>query len=153
VLPHSEPLSEEQKLKAAALIETFNLEIMTCFYSQTWSTRMAAIEKISEQLYNLDPNRRDAMSTEINRKNLPIEETFKVFLQLIDEGCQDPVLKNYLAVLELFQKSLPLFFRYIQPPQIKKDLMPLVSNILKKTSDLKAKIREASINFCLYLSH
>jgi hypothetical protein len=31
--------------------------------------------------------------------------------------------------------------------------MPLVSNVLKKTSDLKAKIREASINFCLYLSH
>jgi len=80
VLPHSEPLSEEQKLKAAAFIETFNLEIMTCFYSQTWSTRMAAIEKISEQLYNLDPNRRDAMSTEINRKNLPIDETFKTFL-------------------------------------------------------------------------
>jgi hypothetical protein len=74
---------------------------------------MAAIEKVSEQLHNLDPNRRDAMSSEINRKNLPIEDNFKVFLEFIDEGCKDPVLKNYLAILELFQKALPIFFRYI----------------------------------------
>ena len=31
--------------------------------------------------------------------------------------------------------------------------MPLVSSILKKTSDLKQKLREASMNFCLYLAH
>jgi hypothetical protein len=41
---------------------------------------MASIEKVSEQLYNLDPNRKDAMSSEINKKNLPIEDTFKTFL-------------------------------------------------------------------------
>ena len=29
----------------------------------------------------------------------------------------------------------------------------MIKTILKKTSDLKSKIREASINFCLYLSH
>lgn len=29
----------------------------------------------------------------------------------------------------------------------------MVSSIIKKTSDLKAKVREASQNFCLYLSH
>lgn len=36
---------------------------------------------------------------------------------------------------------------------IKKDLMPVVSDLIKKTTDLKAKIREVSIEFCLYLSH
>ena len=57
---------------------------------------------MGEQLYNLDPNRRDAMSAEINRKNLPVEDNFKVFLSFIEEGIKDPVLKNFIAVLELF---------------------------------------------------
>eukprot|EP00347_Sterkiella_histriomuscorum_P001332 403372439 len=153
VLPHSEPLSDQQKEKHAHLIQLFGLEIITCFNSQFWSARQASIDKVSEQLHNLDPNRRDAMTAEINRKNFPIEENFMVFLDFIEEGAKDPVLKNFIAILELMQKALPVFFRYLQPAQIKKDLAPLVSNIIKKTSDLKAKIREASQNFCLYLSH
>jgi len=36
-----------------------------------------------------------------------------VFLELMFEGLKDPVLKNYIAILELFQKALPTFFRYI----------------------------------------
>lgn len=108
-------MSEEQKQKAASLIELFNLEIITSFYSQTWSTRQAAIEKVSEQLHNIDPNRRDAMSAEINRKNLPIEDNFKTFLEFIEEGTKDPNLKNFISILELLQKALPVFFRYIQP--------------------------------------
>lgn len=86
---------------------------MTCFYSQFWANRFAAIEKVEEQVHNLDPNRRDAMSCEINRKNLPIEEIFKVFLEFIDEGTKDPVLKNLIGVIDLLKKSLPTFFRYI----------------------------------------
>ena len=74
---------------------------MTCFNSQTWSTRQAAIDKVSEQLHNLDPNRRDAMTCEINRKNFNVEENFLVFLDLIEEGVKDPVLKNYISILEL----------------------------------------------------
>ena len=31
--------------------------------------------------------------------------------------------------------------------------MPLVSNIIKKTTDLKAKVRELAIDFSMYLSH
>jgi hypothetical protein len=32
--------------------------------------------------------------------------------------------------------------------------MPLVSTVIKKlTSDLKVKVREVAIDFCLYLSH
>lgn len=31
--------------------------------------------------------------------------------------------------------------------------MPLVSSMIKKTTDLKAKVREVTIDFCLYLSH
>lgn len=93
------------------------------------------------------------MTAEINRKNFPIEENFIVFLDFIEEGSKDPVLKNFIAILELMQRALPIFFRYLQPAQIKKELAPLVSNIIKKTSDLKAKVREASQNFCLYLSH
>ena len=33
VLPHSEPLTEEVKAKSVELIELFNLELVTCFYS------------------------------------------------------------------------------------------------------------------------
>lgn len=93
------------------------------------------------------------MSCEINRKNIPIEESFKVFLEYIDEGTKDPVLKNLIAVIDLLKKALPTFFRYIQPPTIRRELMPLVSTVLKKSTDLKAKVREVTIDFCLYLSH
>jgi hypothetical protein len=55
------------------------------------------------------------MTCEINRKNFNIEENFIVFLDFIEEGCKDPVLKNFISILELIQKSLPIFFRYIQP--------------------------------------
>ena len=101
----------------------------------------------------MDPAARDAMYGEINRSNLPPELTLKNFLQLISEGFKDPNLKNFLSLLELVQKALPIYFRYLQPPQIKQELVPLVKNTIAKTSDLKAKVREASINFCLYLSH
>ena len=93
------------------------------------------------------------MSAEINRQNMPVELNFKTLLELISEGLKDPVLKNYIAVLELTQKALPTFFRYIQPQVIRNDLLQIVKEILKKTADMKQKIREASINFCLYLSH
>ena len=93
------------------------------------------------------------MYGEINRSNLPPELTIKVFLQLVAEGFKDPNLKNYLSLLELTQKALPIYFRYLQPDHIKEELIPLVKNTIGKTSDLKAKVREASINFCLYLSH
>jgi hypothetical protein len=93
------------------------------------------------------------MSAEINRKNLPIENNFKTFLEFIDEGTKDPVLKNLIAIIDLLKKALPTFFRYIQPNMIKKDLMPVVSSLIKKTTDLKAKVREVAIDFCLYLSH
>jgi hypothetical protein len=53
------------------------------------------------------------MSCEINRKNLPIEESFKTFLEFIDEGSRDPVLKNLIGVVDLLKKALPTFFRYI----------------------------------------
>lgn len=153
VLPHSEPLSEALRNQAEPFLEVFGEQLMTCFYSQTWSTRAAAIQKIEEQLHNLDPRRRDAMYGEINRSNLPPELTVKVFLQLVSEGYKDPNLKNYLSLLELVQKALPIYFRYLQPDQVKAELVPLVKNTIGKTSDLKAKVREASINFCLYLSH
>jgi hypothetical protein len=41
------------------------------------------------------------MSAEINRNNLPIEDNFNVFLEFIQDGAKDPVLKNYIAILEL----------------------------------------------------
>jgi hypothetical protein len=113
VLPHAEPLTEELKTKGVNLIELFGQELVTCFYSQQWAARFAAIEKVDEQLHNLDPNRRDAMSCEINRKNLPIENIFKTFLEFIDEGTKDPVLKNLIAIVDLLKKALPTFFRYL----------------------------------------
>lgn len=41
----------------------------------------------------------------------------------------------------------------MQPFDVRKEILPLMSLVLKKTGDLKAKVREASVNFCLYLSH
>jgi len=69
--------------------------------SQTWSSRQVAIQKVEEQVINLDPAQRDAMYGEINRNNLQPEESFPVFLKFVEEGIKDPVLKNYIAVLEL----------------------------------------------------
>ena len=48
VLPHSEPLTDELKEAAKPFLQLFSMEIMTCFYSQTWSTRQAAFQKIEE---------------------------------------------------------------------------------------------------------
>lgn len=84
---------------------------------------------------------------------MPIELSFKTFLEMIQEGLKDPVLKNYLALLRLIKVTLPIFFRYIQPHIIRDEIVLIVVDILRKTTDMKQKIREASINFCLYLSH
>lgn len=73
---------------------------------------------MSEQVHNLDPTRRDAMYGEINRGNLPPEVSYALFLQYAEECVKDPVLKNYIEVLELIQKALPVYFRYLQPGQI-----------------------------------
>jgi hypothetical protein len=137
VLPHSEPLSVTQLEQATALIELFGKELITCFYSQTWSSRFAAIQKVEEQLHNLDPNRRDAMSAEINRNNFPPEISFKTLLQFFAEGLKDPVLKNYISILELIQTVLPFYFRYLRGEQLKRELSPLIQIIIQKTSDLK----------------
>lgn len=83
------------------MIELFGKELITCFYSQTWSSRLAAIQKVEEQLHNLDPSRRDAMSGEINKQNLPPELTFKSLLDFFRKGLDDPVLKNYICLLDL----------------------------------------------------
>ena len=153
VLPHSEPLTEDLKQQAAYLIDLFNLDIVTCFYSQFWSSRMAALDKIAEQIPNLDPNQRDAMSTEINKKNLAVEDCFKHFLKFVEEGVKDPVLKIYLGVLEVVQRAMPVFFRWVKGDEIRKGIMPVVACLIKKMSDLKVKVREATSHFLLYLSH
>jgi hypothetical protein len=56
------------------------------------------------------------MSAEINRKNMPIEEIYKIFItDFAEEGLKDPVLKNLISMIDLLKKALPTFFRYIQP--------------------------------------
>lgn len=77
------------------------------------------------------------MSAEINRQNMPAEINFKNFKDFMAEGLKDPVLKNYIAILELLQKALPTFFRYIQPHQIQSELILTIKAILRKTTDLK----------------
>ena len=74
----------------------------------------------------MDPNRRDAMSAEINRNNLPPEISFKTLLKFFEDGLKDPVLKNYITILDLIQTVLPLYFRYLRPEQIKRELIPLI---------------------------
>ena len=68
---------------------------------------------------------------------MPAEINFKNFKDFMAEGLKDPVLKNYIAILELLQKALPTFFRYIQPHQIKSELIDTIKAILRKTTDLK----------------
>jgi hypothetical protein len=77
------------------------------------------------------------MYGEINCGNLPPEVSFSTFLKFTEEGLKDPVLNNYIAVLELVQKALPVYFRYLRPEQIKRDLLPLCSVVVGKTKDLK----------------
>lgn len=55
------------------------------------------------------------MYGEINCGNLPPEVSFATFLKFSEEGFKDPVLKNYIAILELIQKALPVYFRYLRP--------------------------------------
>ena len=74
VLPYYEPVKEEVQFKFRNLINIFNEDIIGCFVSQTWSTRQAALEKVLEQLPNLDENLKDPMKCEINKFGLPIEE-------------------------------------------------------------------------------
>lgn len=93
------------------------------------------------------------MSAEINTKNMPPELTFKTVIELMIEGIQDPVLKNFIQLLELFQTVLPTYFRYIKPQVIQEDIRVIIKGVLRKTADMKQKIRESSLNFCLYLSH
>ena len=74
VLPYYEPVKDDVTFKYRNLINIFNEDIIGCFVSQTWSNRQAALDKILEQLPNLDENTRDAMKSEINKFNLPIDE-------------------------------------------------------------------------------
>jgi hypothetical protein len=41
------------------------------------------------------------MSAEINKNNLPPEISFKTLLKIFEDGLKDPVLKNYITILEL----------------------------------------------------
>ena len=41
------------------------------------------------------------MTCEVNKQNFLIEENFNIFIDFIEEGAKDPVLKNYIAILEL----------------------------------------------------
>ena len=70
------------------------------------------------------------MYGEINRNNIQPEISYKLFLKFADEGLKDPVLKNYISVLELIQKGLPVYFRYLKPEQIKRELIPLITNVV-----------------------
>ena len=54
------------------------------------------------------------MSGEINRNNLPPEVSFKIVPKFFEEGLKDPVLKNYITILELIQTIMPIFFRYLR---------------------------------------
>jgi hypothetical protein len=77
------------------------------------------------------------MYAEINRDNLPPEVSFKTLLKFFEEGLKDPVLKNYITLLDLIQTALPIYFRYLRPEQIRRELQPLIVIIVNKTSDLK----------------
>ena len=154
VLPYYEPIKEDTKFKFQNLINLFNENIIGCFVSQSWSNRQAAIDKIIEQLPNLDENTKDNMKWEINKFNLPMGEWFNGFCTIILEGIRDPVLKIYLSILNLMQQGLPLFFRRLSKNEFSNSSFDtIIREILNKTSDLKLKLRVASKNMWIYLAH
>lgn len=154
VLPYYEPIKEDTKFKFQNLINLFNENIIGCFVSQSWSNRQAAIDKIIEQLPNLDENTKDNMKWEINKFNLPMDEWFNGFCSIILEGIKDPVLKIYLSILNLMQQGLPLFFRRLSKNEFSNSSFDtIIREILNKTSDLKLKLRVASKNMWIYLAH
>lgn len=61
VLPYYEPLKDDVVFKNQNLINLFNQDIIGCFLSSTWSNRQAALDKILEQLPNLDEDTKDPM--------------------------------------------------------------------------------------------
>lgn len=61
VLPYYEPIKDDVQFKFRNLINIFNEDIIGCFVSQTWSNRQAALDKVIEQLPNLDENTKDPM--------------------------------------------------------------------------------------------
>lgn len=61
VLPYYEPMKDDVTFKYRNLINIFNEDIIGCFVSQSWSNRQAALDKIIEQLPNLDENTKDPM--------------------------------------------------------------------------------------------
>jgi hypothetical protein len=106
-------MTEDQKAKYANLIQLFGSEIITCFVSQTWSARQAAQDKVKEQLANVDPRTKDAMKSDINKLNLPLDQSFPIFTEFLQEALKDPVLKNFLGSLDLIQHSIPVYFQNI----------------------------------------
>lgn len=154
ILPYYEPMKDDIKFKYQNAINIFNENIIGCFVSQTWSNRQAAIDKIVEQLPNFDDITKDSMKWEINKFNLPIEEWFSGFWSILLDGVKDPVLKIYLSILDLIQQGLPLFTRRLPRVEFNNATFEnIIKEILKKTSDLKLKIRDASKNIWIYLSH
>jgi hypothetical protein len=93
------------------------------------------------------------MKCEINKHNYSLDESFPILLELTQAAISDPVLKIYLSTLELIQRSLPIFFRGLSQNVIQRNILPVIETILKKTADLKVKVREASFNMLLFLSH
>ena len=61
VLPYYEPMKDEVQFKYRNLINIFNEDIVGCFVSATWSNRQAALDKVLEQLPQLDENTKDPM--------------------------------------------------------------------------------------------
>ena len=66
---------------------------------------------------------------------------------------KDPVLKNYICLLDLIKSSLPLMFKNLRIELIRKELQPIVQSVIQKTADIKQKVREASINFLMQATH
>jgi len=101
----------------------------------------------------LDPQLRDAMLCEINKGNLPFEVSFRQLINFFTEAMKDPVLKNYICLLDLIKSSLPLMFKNLRIELIRKELQPIVQSVIQKTADIKQKVREASINFLMQATH
>jgi hypothetical protein len=75
--------------------------------------------------------------SQVNKNNLPPELSFKSLLKLCEEGLKDPVLKNYLQVLEVLQQAMTLFSKYLKPLEIKRDIQTLLVLVIQKTQDMK----------------
>ena len=149
-LPYAEPLTEEEKEMVKPLYELFSDKLIHCFYSQNWSTRLQAINAIHSQLHFIQnpPSASNTLVTvHVNPHSKTVQQAYQIFQLILQEALNHPVIQIYIAALQLFQTSLPMFLAHMDPHDIRTNLKHIIQIVIQKMGFLKLKVREKSAEF------